>query len=164
MGLARYCTVTGCAKRQHQNAGGLCSAHKWRLKVYGALDAVTPRERRTVELRRAGRIVNGYRLIYCPGHPEAVQSSAGSRTRGDLCWGFEHRVVMSNHLRRPLLPNETPHHRNGVKTDNRIENLELWVSSQPKGQRPEDLVEWAVEILTLYGDPRTARPRGVIRA
>jgi len=34
--------------------------------------------------------------------------------------------------------------------DNRESNLELWSSSQPKGQRVEDKVAWAREILALY--------------
>ena len=61
-----------------------------------------------------------------------------------------HRVVMEKMIGRPLLPSETVHHRNGVRTDNRPQNLELWSSSQPPGQRIEDKVRWAAQILATY--------------
>lgn len=59
---------------------------------------------------------------------------------------------MSEALGRPIVMGETVHHRNGVKNDNNLENLELWTSNHPSGQRVEDIVRWAKEIISKYGD------------
>lgn len=66
----------------------------------------------------------------------------------------EHRWVMSEFLGRPLLPHENVHHINGDPKDNRIENLELWSTAQPYGQRVSDKIEWAVELLKTYAPER----------
>ena len=65
---------------------------------------------------------------------------------------YEHRVIMEKTLRRTLSRTEQVHHRNGEKTDNRPENLELWSRAQPAGQRVIDKIAFAIEMLRLYPD------------
>lgn len=84
----------------------------------------------------------GYVMVYFPGHPRA--------TTGNGSYVFEHILVMEEHLGRYLYPDETVHHKYGVRDDNRIEHLELWVKPQPTGIRAEDAVVWAKEILKRY--------------
>jgi len=59
---------------------------------------------------------------------------------------------MEETLGRYLLPGENVHHRNGVRDDNRPENLELWATPQPSGIRASDALAWAREIVAKYGD------------
>lgn len=123
------CKATGCRKAVIR--GGLCAecGHRFlnlvneRLAAYGipATDAVAISPDGYLTIREGNRFVG------------------------------EHRVIMRNHLGRDFYPGENVHHLNGCRTDNRLENLELWVSFQPSGQRPRDLVTYAKEILRRYG-------------
>jgi len=64
----------------------------------------------------------------------------------------QHRIVLEEHLGRKLVDKENVHHINGVRNDNRLENLELWSTKQPYGQRVTDKTAWAIEWLKQY-DP-----------
>lgn len=87
-------------------------------------------------------------LLWEPDHPNADSNGRVA----------EHRHVMSESLGRPLEPFENVHHINGVRDDNRLENLELWNTCQPAGQRVDDKVAWALEILRLYAPEKLASP------
>ena len=129
-----HCTVITKDKRQCLKphiAKGMCQMHYKRLKLYGDVFA-RPRG------NKGKRAI--YKYVSALGHPN-------SDSKG---WIALHRLVMFEHLGRPLIDNENVHHKNGDKMDNRIENLELWSTTQPQGQRIEDKVEYALEILKQY--------------
>lgn len=93
-----------------------------------------------------------------PGKTRGIRNLEGSyllksgyvKVRVDGVWKLEHRHVMEQELGRPLVAGENVHHKDGNKSNNDPSNLELWVTFQPSGQRPEELLEWAEEIIRRY--------------
>lgn len=124
------CLVDGC--EEPAKGLGLCTKHVARLRTKG--DTADPKPPR-------------YRYVSSTGYMLVMHE--GKRVP-------EHRLVMAQHIGRDLLKHENVHHRNGDRLDNRLENLELWSSSQPSGQDVADKLAWAQEIVALYQPLRDA--------
>ena len=124
------CTIDGCDKPHR--AKGMCQMHYRRVALYDH-----PESSSSIGYTYDNR---GYVTLHLPNHP--IANKGGTV--------YEHRLVMSEHLGRWLVKGESVHHKNGNRVDNRIDNLELWSKAQPAGQRVEDKVKYAIEILEQY--------------
>lgn len=131
------CLVETCTHKA--SARGLCSTHRARKSKTGDVQADVPIK----QVDGTGYVTrHGYRVVPIPREDRWLVYN--NRTE------FEHRYVMAKMLGRPLTREESVHHRNGNRLDNRPENLELWSRYQPRGQRVSDKLEYAIELITQY--------------
>jgi hypothetical protein len=100
------CAVDGCTKPP-THAYGLCGMHYFRKRTRGDVGGA--------ENER----VKGVRNKWKNGTGYIIDGETGR---------LDHRIVMEQMLGRPLEPFENVHHINGRRDDNRLENLELWVT------------------------------------
>lgn len=119
-----------------------CLRFRKELKKMGLDSCIENKIKKKFKSRSKGsKRRSGYVFVCMKGHPNAKNK------QGIIA---QHRLLMSQHLGRPLLSGETVHHKNGIKDDNRLENLELWDRSHGPGERVEDRINWCIEYLSQY--------------
>lgn len=129
---SKPCSVRDCERKLV--ARSFCATHYYRYRKYGTTDESALHHQWGI-----GRFDKfGY-----------WQIAVGKKADGSKHYRPEHQLVMEDLLGRRLHPWENVHHRNGIRNDNRPENLELWAKPQAPGQRVEDLVLW---VITCYRD------------
>ena len=129
--MPKPCNIEGCQKIA--SGRGWCPAHYARWRTYGDPEYKVMTVAEQVERDRQRRrqlMADKPRIIDRGGYAKVFD---GSRRVA------EHRQVMERMLGRALIKGESVHHINGIRDDNRPENLELWVGPIRYGQRAADI-------------------------
>lgn len=143
------CSVVGCKRKW--KCKGFCDMHYGRVIRGEPVGDVDPLIKKSPT---PGRNISadGYAVLYMPSHPNSARG-------GKL---YEHAYVMAQMIGRQLCKDEHVHHKNGIRDDNRPENLELWsVRRQPPGQRVADRITDAIAILSQYSTDQSQWPSGL---
>lgn len=163
------CSIDGCLRPAF--ARGLCPKHYSRLQRHG-----DPTRKRAKDLVTEGQcsvtLGNGSRCSkpckvgsMCAAHYQrfkrygdplagrAPKGSGSTQRKGYRVLGrrLEHRVLIEAALGRPLARHEVVHHRNGIRTDNRLVNLELRTTVHPSGQSVEEMLDFCRDYIQTYG-------------
>ena len=169
----RICKFEGC--ENIHRAGGFCHSHYRQMRETGKTWVIgSKQEKRICKFKGCDRFCVGSEL--CDAHYRQLRKTGklmeiNYRTRklgetfvnnggyivekiglGKKGWVLQHRLFMEKKIGRPLEKHETVHHKNTIRDDNRIENLEIrHLSDHPPGGSLDDMMRYWLEKIRKYG-------------